>query len=150
MAIFYKLHQEKREGAKNKGMWYARARVTGKTDLKAIASLIEKNVSVKESDVYAVLIELVNVMQQELLSSHAVVIERLGTFSAGLSTSPAASAAAFRVNTNVKGIHINFLPERRYLSGNGKGKRPTTMLLAGAKVQELLKNDVDTTQPVEP
>lgn len=67
MAIFYKLHQEKREGAKNKGMWYARARMTGKTDLKTIAAFIEKNVSVKESDVYA------------------VFIERLGTFSAGLS-----------------------------------------------------------------
>ena len=150
MAIFYKLQQEKREGAKNEGMWYARAKMTGKTDLSAIAALIEKNVSVKESDVYAVLIELVNVMQQELQASHTVVIERLGSFSAGLSTSPAASAAAFKANTNVKGIHINFLPERRYLSGTGKGKRPTTMLLAGAKVHELPKNAVDTTQPVNP
>ena len=149
MAIFYKLTQEKRKGVKNEGMWYARAKMTGKTDLKTVAATIEKNVSVKESDVYAVLIELVNVMQQELQASHTVVIERLGSFSAGLSTSPAASAAAFKANTNVKGIHINFKPERHYLDGTGKGKHSTTMMLAGAKVNELPKNDVDTTQPQE-
>ena len=150
MAIKYRLYQEKRNGAKNKGMWYAHAVTTGCKDLRAIAADIQENVSVKESDVYAVLIELVNVMKKELSQSHAVKIDRLGHFRVGLRTSPAASAAAFRPNTNIKGTVINFLPEKQYLNGTGKGKRPTMMLLAGAKVEELEKNDVDTTQPVQP
>lgn len=150
MAIKYRLYQEKRDGAKNKGMWYARAVTTGTKDLRALAADIQENVSVKESDVYAVLIELVNVMKKELQMSHALKIDRLGHFRVGLRTSPAASAAAFRTGTNVKGYVVNFLPEKQYLSGTGKGKRPTCMMLAGAKVEELEKNNVDTTQPVEP
>lgn len=150
MAVKYRLYQEKREGAKNRGMWYAHAVTTGTKDLRAIAADIQENVSVKESDVYAVLIELVNVMKKELSQSHAVKIDRLGHFRVGLRTSPAASAAAFRANTNIKGTVVNFLPEKQYLDGTGKGKRPTMMLLAGAKVEELEKNGVDTTQPVNP
>ena len=146
MAVFYKIYQDTNEQSKTQGLWLAKARMTDNTDLKTIASIIEKNVSVKESDVYAVLIELVNVIQQELQNSHAVVIDRLGTFRAGLKISPAASAAAFKANTNVKSVHVNFCPERRYLSGTGKGKRSTAMLLAGVKVRELPKNDIDTTQ----
>ena len=46
--------------------------------------------------------------------------------------------------------YFGWLMEKQYLSGTGKGKRPTCMMLAGAKVEELEKNNVDTTQPVEP
>ena len=150
MAVKYRLYQNKIEGSKNYHMWYAHAVTTGIKDLRAIAADIQENVSVKESDVYAVLIELVNVMKKELSQSHAVKIDRLGHFRVGLRTSPAVSAAAFRPNTNIKGLVVNFLPEKQYLNGTGKGKRPTMMMLAGAKVEELEKNDVDTTQPVEP
>ncbi|MBQ8452378.1 MAG: DNA-binding protein [Prevotella sp.] len=150
MAIKYRLYQDKREGSKSKNLWFARAVTTGTKDLRAIAADIQENVSVKESDVYAVLIELVNVMKKEFAQSHAVKIDRLGHFRVGLRTSPAASAAAFRPNTNIKGTVVNFLPEKQYLNGTGKGKRPTMMLLAGAKIEELEKNAVDTSQPVQP
>ena len=147
MAIYYKLDQEKREGAKYENKWYARAKITGQITLRELSKKIEENVSVKESDVYAVLIELVNVMRDELLMSHSVKVDRLGIFSPGMTTAPAESAAAFAVNANVRGIHVNFRPEMLYLNGSGKGKRPTTTLLAGAKIRELPKNDVDTSQP---
>ncbi len=147
MAVYYKLYQEKREGAKYENKWYARAKITGQVTLRQLAKTIEANVSVKESDVYAVLIEMVNAMRNELLNSHSVKVDRLGIFSVGMSTAPAESAAAFTANANVRGLHINFLPEQLYLSGTGKGKRPTTTLLAGAKVRELPKNDVDTSKP---
>jgi predicted histone-like DNA-binding protein len=147
MAVYYKLYQEKREGAKYENKWYARAKITGQVTLRQLAKTIEANVSVKESDVYAVLIEMVNAMRNELLNSHSVKVDRLGIFSVGMSTAPAESAAAFTANANVRGLHINFLPEQLYLSGTGKGKRPTTTLLAGVKVRELPKNDVDTSKP---
>lgn len=150
MAINYRLTKENREDAKYYGKWYARAVMTNRIDLRGIAEKIQENVSVKESDVYAVLIELVNVMKAELQASHAVVIDRLGTFRAGLSTSPAETAAAWNPATNVRSIHVNFLPEQRYLDGTGKGKKRTSMLLVGAKVQELPKNDVDKTDPENP
>ncbi len=150
MAVNYRLTKENREDAKYFGKWYARAVMTNKTNLRQIAELIQTNVSVKESDVYAVLIEFVNVLKSELMASHAVVIERLGTFRAGLSTSPAETAAAFSASTNVKGVHVNFQPEMRYLSGQGKGKRATCMLLSGVKVKELPENKVDKTEPEKP
>ena len=42
MAIFYKLHQEKREGAKNKGMWYASFMTSadGGNDANAMAAKV--------------------------------------------------------------------------------------------------------------
>ena len=146
MAVFYRLYQDNRENSKYQGKWYARAKMTERTDLTAMAKLIETNVSVKESDVYAVLIELVNVIKNELQASHTVVVDRLGIFRVGLSTAPAESASAFTANANVKGAHIIFQPESRYLSGHGKGQKRTTMMLAGLQVRELPKNNVDTSK----
>lgn len=147
MALYYKLYQEKREGAKYLNKWYARAKITGQIDLRHLSQKIQENVSVKESDVYAVILEMVNVMKTELQNSHSVKIDRLGIFTPSISTSPAESAAAFTVNANLRSVRVNFLPERLYLSGTGKGKRPTTTLLEGVKVRELPKNDIDTSKP---
>ena len=142
MPVNYKLYQEKRQGSKHEGKWYARTVMTDRADLRKMARKIERNVSVKESDVYAVLIELVNVMKEELMASHSVVIERLGTFRVGISTSPAETAADFSVSTNVKHAYVNFQAEQRYLSGRSLGKKGTNMLLNGLKMQELPANDV--------
>ncbi len=147
MALYYKLYQEKREGAKYLNKWYARAKITGQIDLRQLSKKIQENVSVKESDVYAVILEMVNVMKTELQNSHSVKIDRLGIFTPAISTKPAESAAAFTAAANVRSIRVNFLPERLYLNGTGKGKKPTTTLLEGVKVRELPKNDVDTSKP---
>lgn len=147
MALYYKLYQEKRKGAKYENKWYGRAKITGQTDLRHLSQKIQENVSVKESDVYAVILELVNCMKTELQNSHSVKIDRLGIFTPSISTNPAESAAAFTVNANLRSVRVNFLPERLYLSGTGKGKRPTTTLLEGVKVRELPKNDIDTSKP---
>ena len=150
MPVFYKLRQEKREGAKNVGMWYANAKMVGSLNLKEISKRIEGAVSVRESDVYAVLIELRNVMQEYLMKSYAIKIENLGTFRVGIKTNPAASAGAFKANTNIKGYRINFQPETYYPQGTGKGSKRVTKLIDGITAQELPKNAVDTTLPVNP
>ncbi|MBQ8046851.1 MAG: HU family DNA-binding protein [Prevotella sp.] len=143
MAVFYKLYQEKRTGSKNQGKWYARAKMTNTVSLQQLAQEIESNVSVKESDVYAVLIELVNVMKRELQNSHSVKLDRLGIFSAGITTKPAATTDTFTPEKHIVGTHINFRPEQKYLSGRGKGKRATTMMLSGVKLSALPKNAVE-------
>ena len=147
MAVYYKLYQEKREGAKYENKWYARAKIVGHMDLHDVALKIQENTTAKEADAWAVLVELVNVLREALSSSKSVKIDGLGTFSPAISTSPAESAAAFTAAANVRGMKVNFLPEMRYENGVGKGKRKTNMLLRGAQVRELPKNDVDTSKP---
>ena len=142
MAIQYRLYQEKRE-VKYKGKWYARAVSVGTVDLDKLAEVIQENVSVKKSDVYGVLIELVNVMKSYLQESYAVNVNGLGIFRVGLATLPAETAAAFNTSQHVRGMRINFLPEGRYLSGQGMGKKKTTLMLAGSQVKELPVNTVE-------
>ena len=67
MAVIVDVYQDKRKQSNN--LWYGRAWHPGVLDTRALAKRIEQNVSVKESDVYAVLIELANVMTYELANS---------------------------------------------------------------------------------
>ena len=78
MAIFINVYQDKRKNS-NK-LFYGRAMHPQTIDTRALAKRIEKNVSVKESDVYAVLIELAEVMTYELANSNKVQLDRFGYF----------------------------------------------------------------------
>ena len=82
----------------------------GVVDLETIATQIERNCSLKRSDVTAVLIELVEVMTTHLQDSKRVKIDGLGTFKVGLRCKPAATAGEFNPVKNVKSLHVNFLP----------------------------------------
>ncbi len=128
MSVNYKLYQDKREESATKGKWYGRAIHTNTIDLKQLASEIQENVSVKESDVYGVLIELVNVMSRELCNSHIVKLDRLGTFKVGLKTLPAAEAEEFTALKNIAGYRINFMPEVKMVTSGGKRHRSYPIL----------------------
>ncbi|MCR5129891.1 MAG: hypothetical protein K6C10_00315 [Prevotella sp.] len=78
MAVKYKLYQDNRTTSTHKGMWYARALVSGIKDTKTLADQIQQNVSVKKSDVLAVLDELVVVMRLLLPPCRQGRGERLG------------------------------------------------------------------------
>ena len=69
MAVFYRLYQNNNENFVNKGKWYARATMTETVDMKKLAERIQRNCTAKRSDVWAVLTELVEVMQDELQAS---------------------------------------------------------------------------------
>lgn len=141
MAVMYKLYQDKRVSSKTKDKWYARAIHPQVIETDALAERIQRNCTVKRSDVVAVLLELVEVMQDELQQSHVVKLNGFGSFKIGLRTKPADLASDFNVTDNVVGYRLNFVPE---MSGGGKGKRYNRKFIDGVKVQEAPKNNVDT------
>lgn len=142
MAVMYKLYENKQTNSPTKGKWYARAIHPQRVETNELAERIQRNCTVKRSDVLAVLTELVEVMQDELQQSHAVKLNGFGIFKIGLRTKPADSAALFSVTENVVDYRINFQPEA---TGGGSGTRRNRQFLEGIKVQETPKNDVDTT-----
>ena len=57
MAIFYRLVRDERKDSPYKGMYFARAVNLGTIETDELARIIERNCSVKRSDVLAVLAE---------------------------------------------------------------------------------------------
>lgn len=138
MAIKYKLYQSKRNDA-YKDMWYARACQDGTVTTNDLADIIQNNCSVKRSDVLAVISELVEVMSTQLQNSMRVKLDRFGIFKLGINTKPAASAKEFLAASNIKGVHVVFLPE---VTVDAKGNR-NKAFVTGAKVQEASQYSVD-------
>ena len=140
MAVYYRLYQSKREGA-NKDKWFARAVTTGVVSTNELAEVIQRNCTVKRSDVLAVLSELVEVMSDQLQNSKRVKLDNFGSFKLGISTKCADTAADFTARKNVSGAHILFMPETKV---DGTGTRQKAFL-NGVSVEELPKNAVVTT-----
>lgn len=107
MAILINVYQDKRKNS-NK-LWYGKAITPLTIDTRALAQRIQSNVSVKESDVYAVLIELAEVMTYELSLGHKVQLDRFGYFWYGIKSSGALQSKEWSVPENLKGFHINFV-----------------------------------------
>ncbi|MBR5035649.1 MAG: HU family DNA-binding protein [Prevotella sp.] len=142
MSVRYKLYQDNRSESATRGKWYARAVYNSKPKtLKQLALKIQENVSVKKSDVMAVLDELVGVLKEWLQDSNRVKIEGLGSFKIGLKTKPANTAKDFSVAKHVVGARVNFLPEVEVDVTTG---RRVKSLLMGLEVEETNKNDVNT------
>ena len=144
MAVMYKLYQNNRKDSKTKGKWYARAIYTQMVETDALADRIQRNCTVKRSDVLAVLSELVEVMQDELQQSHVVKLNGFGLFKIGLQSKPADTAAKFNVSEHVVNYRVNFCPE---MKGGGKGRKRNRKFLDDVRVTEAPKNAVDTKKP---
>lgn len=135
MAIKYRLYQSNQEGT-TYGKWYARAVVDEVVDTDDLAELIQRNCSVKRSDVKAVLTELSEVMSDQLLAGNRVKIEGLGSFKVGFSSKPADTRAEWVPTTHVNGTHINFQPETIDTYSAGKRTR-SAAALQGIEFTEL-------------
>jgi predicted histone-like DNA-binding protein len=142
MAIKYRLYQDNRAESKNRGKWYARA-IYPKTpkSTKDLAQMIQDNVSVKKSDVIAVLDELVNVMKLWLQESYRVKLDGFGSFKIGLATKPADTAKDFSASKHVVGSRVNFQPETHWSAASGSQRR--RVFLDDLQVEETPVNDVD-------
>lgn len=146
MSVKYKLYREKRENSKNFGKYYARATMTDVCSLREISERIQRNCSMKASDVNAVLTELVEVMRDELLASHRVKIDGFGSFKVGLHTTPAESVAKFDAKKNIVGARVNFLPAVTTTAGSGRVKN----LLSGLQIREYSAYDDMREKTVKP
>lgn len=138
MAVLYKLVQDKREKSANKGKWYCRAIHIGVCDTNKLAEIIQRNCSIKKSDVKAVLEELFEVMRDQLQDSKRVVLDGVGSFKIGLKSVPADTPEEFSVTKNINGARVNFLPAIELSESHKRVKR----LLSGLRVNETPFNDV--------
>lgn len=141
MSVRYRLYQDNRAESKNRGKWYARAVYDKKPKtLNDMALKIQENVSVKKSDVKAVLDEMVGVLKEWMQDSKRVKIEGFGSFKIGLATKPADTAKDFTPTKHVVGARVNFQPE---VTVDPTTKQRTKAMLLGLSVEETNPNDVD-------
>ena len=118
MSIYYRLYQNKIKNSKTYGKFYARAIHTDTVDLDNIADVIERNCTLKRSDVKACLTELVEVMRDALQNSNKVRINGLGMFKINVKSNPSESAAEFKGN-NISGYRVLFTPEYTIVKAKG-------------------------------
>ena len=145
MSVFYRLHQDKSKNTVRSGNWYARAVATSVVDTRKLAEIMQRNCTVKKSDILAVLDELVETMRDQLQDSKRVKLDGFGSFKIGIRSCGAESPKQFSTSENVKGMRVIFMPER---STDSAGNH-TKQFLQGAKVEELPVNSVskETAKP---
>lgn len=150
MAVKYKLYQNTREGSEQYGMWYGRAAHDNSVNIKEISKDIEEKCTLTESDVRAVIIELIKQMKKHLCAGEKVVLEDFGTFKVGIRTSPAQTAKDFTPTSNVKGLRVNFLPA----TTTGANKKRIVTLIEGCQVKEYgtynVNKEEQQEEPVNP
>ena len=147
MAVLYRLGQNKMSKSKAYGKWYAQAVMTGTVDTNALADIMQRNCTVKKSDILAVITELIETMQDQLQNSKRVKLDGFGAFKIGIENAEggAATAAGFSSGKNIKSLHVLFQPE---VKTDSTGMRLKTFI-SGCTVQEAPKNDVDTSKAAE-
>ena len=143
MSVFYRLHQDQSTGTKRSGKWYARAVPTDVINTRQLAEIVQRNCTVKKSDVMAVIEELVEVMKDQMQDSKRVKLDSFGSFKIGIESKGAQTAGKYSVAEHVKGLHVVFMPERTTDSGGNRSKQ----FLQGARVEELPLNTVEKEEP---
>ena len=146
MPILYRMHQDNRKNSAHKGKWYARAVMNGTVGIDEVAEVMQRNCTLKKSDIRAVIAELVETMQDFLQNSMRVKLDGLGSFKIGLKTKAADKPENFNAGTNVVGMRVNCQPEVTI----GKNGVRRQALLTGAKVQETSRNTVDSRKKKKP
>ena len=136
MSVFYRLHQDKSKNTTRTGKWYARMVPMSIVNTRQLAEIMQRNCTVKKSDILAVLDELVETMRDQLQESKRVKLDGFGSFKIGVSSIGAATANEFSAAKHIKGMHIVFTPERTQDSTGNRVKQ----FLQGAKAEELPLN----------
>lgn len=82
--------------------FYAIVANKDKTDIKRLTELVSDGSTVRENDIHAVLIGLVNVIQDELAQGRSVQLGTLGTFRLSVSSTGSPTAEEVTVNNVIK------------------------------------------------
>ena len=113
--IFYELRQNKNSLSKIFGKWFAHSKTIEVLNTRKMAQHISEHGSIFTPDVvYGVLEKFRSCLIEMLLDSKRVKIDGLGTFFTTIENEKggAISEEKFSVNTNLKALHIRFLPEQ--------------------------------------
>ena len=138
MTILYKMISRKSTLTDGKARWYAHAVHPNAIHLNDLASEMQRNCTVKESDIRGVLTELVETMNDELQNGNSVKLDGLGNFRLGIQATQVAKPGDFTPSKNIKGFHVVFTPIRKK-----SGKKYYKPILQGAGVAQLQKYVVD-------
>ncbi len=138
MPILYKLAKDNRKTSRTAGQYFGRAIVTSVIDTEGLAEIMQRNSTVKKSDILAVLTELVETMTDQLQNSIRVKLNGFGSFKIGIRGTGSKTIDEYSVAKNVKGLHVNFTPQSMK---DASGTR-TKKFLTNATVQEAPKNAV--------
>lgn len=136
MPIKYKLYQWPNEKSKYYQKWYAKSVVSSIITTDQIAERIQANSTLRKSDILAVLSELSEVIHNELTMGNRVMLDGIGSFKAGISSTPAETAKEWSVVSNIVGTHVIFRPETTDIITRGSRSRVAKMLL-GATFEEM-------------
>ena len=88
---------------------YAIAISDGTVDIDRLSELVGDGSTVRQNDVYAVIIGLVNVIQGELKEGRSVNLGKLGTFAISVSSNPSDTAEEVTAS-NIKSAKVNYRP----------------------------------------
>ena len=113
--IFYELRQNKNSLSKIFGKWFAHSKTIEVLNTRKMAQHISEHGSIYTPDVvYGVLEKFRSCLIEMLLDSKRVKIDGLGTFFTTIENEKggAISADKFSVSSNLKALHIRFLPEQ--------------------------------------
>ena len=139
MALLYKIVRDNRKNSGN--LYYGRAVQLQMVDTDALADIIQRNCTVKKSDVLAVINELIEVMTDKLQNSCTVKLDGFGTFKIGLKTKGADKPEDFSISRNVSGLRVNFISSGKKSQATNKVERT---FLQGATLQKYDPTKVDT------
>ena len=144
MALLYKIVRDNRKNSGN--LYYGRAVQIQSIDTDGLADIIQRNCTLKKSDVIAVINELVEVMTDQLQNSVTVKLDDFGTFKIGLKTVGADKPEDFSISRNVSGLRVNFISAGKKDQSTNKVVRT---FLSGATLQKYDPTKVDTKKPGE-
>ena len=113
--IFYELKENQNKFSKVYGKWFAHGKTIETLNTRKMAQHIAEHGSIFTPDVvYGVLEKFRSCLLEMLLNSKRVKIDGLGIFYTTIENEKggAESADKFSVNSNLKALHIRFLPEQ--------------------------------------
>src|SRR5574344_2172111 len=136
MPILYKMKRITAPHTSASGKYYALAQHTGTWRTRDVARIIQANCSLKESDVLAVVSELVCTMKLLLQNSQRVQLDGFGTFKIAITNEPVDSPNDFDPQRHVRSLKIIFWPEYTICADGRRIKA----LLDGAELVETPEN----------
>lgn len=137
--MYYRIHQNNNSKVGKQGKFYARAVALQTIDTDKLATIMQRNCTVKRSDIKAVIEELVETMSDQLAAGSRVKLNGFGSFKLALQSRPADTAAKFTVKDNIRGIRCLFTPEAKT---DASGTRSKTFI-SGVHVEELPENKIE-------
>lgn len=159
MSVFYKLAQNSIKDSKVNGKWFAHTAVVGTVDLNYISELIQRNCSMKRSDVNAVLTELPEVMRDMLQHGYRVKVNGLGAFKIGIRSKGTDSVGEFNAREHIVNARVVFQPEQEYDAATGNRTKYLTRGVSFADINTMAakaaldakeQEKQDQSEPIEP